>query len=64
VKNALDFLQAEKGLSPADAMAFASLAVDLNVAESVDFTNVVMALIPKLFFRKGTPAFWLPGEED
>jgi hypothetical protein len=38
LKDALDFRQADKGLSPADAMAFASLAVDLDIAESVDFT--------------------------
>jgi len=53
LRNALDFLQAEKGLSPADAMSFASLAVDMNIAESVDYTNVVMARIPKAFFKNG-----------
>ena len=58
LRDALDFLQAEKGLSPADAMSFASLAVDLNIAESVDFTNLVMARIPKLFFKKSRPNFW------
>jgi acetamidase/formamidase len=58
LKDALDFLQAEKGLSPADAMAFASLAVDLNIAESVDFTVLVMARVPKLFFKGMQPAFW------
>ena len=58
LRDALDFLQAEKGLSPADAMSFASLAVDLNIAESVDFTQLVMARIPKLFFKKSTPKFW------
>jgi hypothetical protein len=42
-------------------MAFASLAVDLNIAESVDFTNLVMARIPKRFFvkdYKSAPRFW------
>lgn len=61
LKDALDFLVAEKGLSPADAMSFASLAVDLNIAESVDFTNLVMARIPKRFFvkdYKSKPRFW------
>jgi hypothetical protein len=58
LRDALDFLQAAKGLSPADAMAFASLAVDLNIAESVDFTNLVMARVPKLFFQKRKPEFW------
>jgi acetamidase/formamidase len=58
LKDALDFLQTEKGLSSADAMAFASLAVDLNIAESVDFTVLVMARVPKLFFKGMQPAFW------
>ena len=58
LRDALDFLQEEKGLSPADAMSFASLAVNLNIAESVDFTNLVMARIPKLFFKKSRPRFW------
>src|SRR5262249_13491506 len=57
LREALDFLRVEKGLSPADAMSFASLAVDLNIAEAVDFTNLVMARVPKLFFRKN-PDFW------
>jgi acetamidase/formamidase len=52
VRNALDFLQREKRLSAVDAMAFASLAVDFNIAESVDYTNVVMARIPKAVFKK------------
>lgn len=61
LKDALDFMVAEKGLSPADAMSFASLAVDLNIAESVDFTNLVMARIPKRFFvddHNSLPRFW------
>jgi acetamidase/formamidase len=51
-KDTLDFLQRVKGLSPANAMAFASMAVDFNIAESVDFTNLVMGRIPKIFFTK------------
>jgi acetamidase/formamidase len=58
LRNALDFLQTEKGLSPTDAMAFASLAVDMNIAESVDYTNVVMARIPKAFFKNAKSDFW------
>jgi acetamidase/formamidase len=58
LREALDFLRAEKGLSAADAMAFASLAVDLNLAEAVDFTNLVMARVPKLFFKAKQPEFW------
>lgn len=52
LRNALDFLRSEKGLSPADAMAFSSLAVDLNIAEAVDYNSVVMARIPKSVFKK------------
>jgi len=58
LRNALNFLRQEKGLSAADAMAFASLAVDLNIAESVDYTNVVMARIPKAFFLNTRQDFW------
>jgi acetamidase/formamidase len=58
VKNTLDYLQAEKGLSAADAMAFASLAVDFNIAEAVDYTNVVMGRVPKAFFKNGKSDFW------
>jgi len=58
LREALDFLRAEKGLSAADAMAFASLAVDLNLAEAVDFTNLVMARVPKLLFKAKQPEFW------
>jgi acetamidase/formamidase len=58
LRHALEFLQTVKGLSPIDAMSFASLAVDLNVAESVDYTNVVMARIPKAFFTNAKQDFW------
>ena len=56
--NALDFLRIEKALSAADAMAFASLAVDLNIAEAVDYTDVVMARIPKAFFKASKSHYW------
>src|SRR5262249_9652938 len=61
LRDALDFLQAEKGFTPAEAMSFASLAIDMNIAETVDFTQVVMARIPKRFFKDdwgAEPAFW------
>jgi acetamidase/formamidase len=61
LRDALDFLQAEKGFTPAEAMSFASLAVDLNIAEAVDFTQLVMARIPKRFFKDDygkQPVFW------
>ncbi len=61
LRDALDFLRAEKGFTGAEAMSFASLAVDLNIAESVDYTQLVMARIPKRFFKNDwgkQPDFW------
>jgi len=57
VQEAVDFLQAEKGLSAADAYALASLAVDLGIGEAVDVVNLVYARIPKNIF-KSNPEFW------
>ena len=51
VQEAVDFLQTEKGLSPADAYALSSLAVDLGIGETVDIVNLVYAKIPKHIFR-------------
>ena len=47
----IDFLTGEKGLSPADAYALASIACDFHVAEAVDLTQVVVGKIPKDVFR-------------
>src|SRR5262249_30448760 len=61
LRDALDFLQAEKGFTPAEAMSFASLAVNMNIAEAVDFTQLVMARVPKRFFKDDwgeEPNFW------
>jgi acetamidase/formamidase len=61
LRDALDFLQAEKGFTPAEAMSFASLAVDMNIGETVDFTQLVQARIPKRFFKNDfgkKPDFW------
>jgi acetamidase/formamidase len=57
VQEAVDFLQAEKGLSAADAYALASLAVDLGIGEAFDVVNLVYARIPKNIFR-GNPEYW------
>ena len=57
VQEAVEFLQAEKGLSAADAYALASLAVDLGIGEAVDVVNLVYAKIPKNSFRRN-PAYW------
>ena len=50
VQEAVDFLVAEKGLTPGDAYALTSLAADFRVAEAVNLTQVVTGLIPKRIF--------------
>ena len=44
------FLEAEKGLTPAEALSVASIAVDFRVSEVVDLTQVVTGYIPKDIF--------------
>jgi acetamidase/formamidase len=62
LQEAVDFLQAEKRLTPADAYALSSLAVDLGIGEAVDVVNLVYAKIPKKIF-KSNPEFWYqPGK--
>jgi len=46
----VNFLVAEKGLSPAKALSLSSIAVDFRVAEVVDLTQVVVGYIPKEIF--------------
>jgi acetamidase/formamidase len=57
LQEAVDFLQAEKGMTAADAYALSSLAVDLGIGEAVDIVNLVYARIPKSIF-KSNPEFW------
>jgi acetamidase/formamidase len=57
LQEAVDFLQAEKGLSAAESYALSSLAVDLGIGEAVDIVNLVYAKIPKNIFRSKSP-FW------
>jgi acetamidase/formamidase len=57
----VDFLQAEKDLTAADAYALSSLAVDLGIGEAVDIVNLVYAKIPKKIFRSNPP-FWASTE--
>ena len=62
LQEAIDFLQAEKGMTAADAYALSSLAVDLGIGEAVDIVNLVYAKIPKNIF-KSNPDFWYkPGD--
>lgn len=48
----VNFLQTEKGLSPAEALSLASIAVDFRVSEVVDLTQVVTGFIPKSIFLR------------
>jgi acetamidase/formamidase len=57
LQEAVEFLQAEKGLSAADAYALSSLAVDFGIGEAVDIVNLVYARIPKKVFRSN-PQYW------
>jgi acetamidase/formamidase len=57
LQEAVDFLQAEKHMTAADAYALASLAVDLGIGEAVDVVNLVYARIPKSIF-KSNARFW------
>ncbi|MEX0804850.1 MAG: acetamidase/formamidase family protein [Candidatus Binatia bacterium] len=62
LQEAVDFLQAEKGITAADAYALSSLAVDLGIGEAVDIVNLVYAKIPKKIFRT-SPPFWTTSTE-
>ena len=48
----VQFLQAEKGLTHAEALSLASIAVDFRVSEVVDLTQVVTGFIPKSIFLR------------
>jgi len=50
VREVVDFLVEEKGLSPAKAFSLASLAVDFEIGEAVDLTQLVTGHIPKSLF--------------
>jgi acetamidase/formamidase len=51
VREAIDFLVTEKGLSREDAYMLCSTAVDFNVTQAVDGTKGVHAMIPKSIFK-------------
>lgn len=52
VREVVNFLVEEKGLTPAKAFSLASIAVDFQVAEAADFTQLVSGKIPKSLFLK------------
>ena len=49
----VNFLVEEKGLTPAEALSLASIAVDFRVSEVVDLTQVVTGYVPKAIFLPG-----------
>ena len=53
VQETVDFLVAEKGLTPAKALSLASIAVDYRVSEAVDLTQLISGYIPKEVFLTG-----------
>ena len=52
VREVVDFLVDEKGLTPAQALSLASIGVDFHVAEVVDLTQVVTGFVPKSLFLR------------
>ena len=52
VQEAVDFLVAEKGMTPGDAYALTSLAAHFGVAEAVNTTQVIVGRIPKRVFNR------------
>jgi acetamidase/formamidase len=54
VREMLDFLTNEKGMSREDACSLCTLAVDLHVTEFVDTPKGVRAMAPKSVFKKTT----------
>jgi acetamidase/formamidase len=52
VREAIDFLVTEKGISRDDAYMLTSVAVDLAITQLVDGTKGVHAMIPKSLFAK------------
>ncbi len=63
LREAVEFLQAERGLSAADAYALSSLAVDLGIGEAVDVVNLVYAKIPKGIFKTNSKYWCEPAGE-
>jgi acetamidase/formamidase len=57
VQEAVDFLCDKAALSPADAYALASLAVDFRVGEAVDAVQMVYGMVPKKLFKQN-PEYW------
>jgi acetamidase/formamidase len=57
LQEAVNFLQATMGMTPADAYTLCSVGVDFEIAEAVNYTKVVHGRIPKAVF-KHVPRYW------
>lgn len=52
LRDAIQFISKTKGLTPEDAYALSSLAVNLRVTQIVDVNKGIHAMIPKAIFKK------------
>jgi acetamidase/formamidase len=52
LRDAIGFISKTKGVTPEDAYAICSLAVDLRVTQIVDVNKGIHAMIPKAIFKK------------
>jgi acetamidase/formamidase len=58
IREAVQFLKGRAGLSPAEAYALCSLAVDFRIGEAVNNVLMVYGVIPKRLFGKKT-RYWV-----
>ena len=56
-RDAIGFLERERGLSHDDAYNLCSLALDLRISQVVDGLKGVHAMLPKAIFTRGAPTF-------
>jgi acetamidase/formamidase len=57
VRETVNFLMQEKGMSNIDAYSLASIGVDFKIAEAVDQVQLVVGMIPKRIFQTN-PEYW------
>lgn len=63
VHETVQFLEQRASLSPAEAYALASLAVDFRIGEAVNLTQLVYGMVPKNLFRERS-TYWNTGQSD
>jgi len=57
IGEAVQFLKSRAGLSPAEAYALCSLAVDFRIGEAVNNVQMIYGVIPKRLFKRAAP-YW------